>query len=155
MPVAEFFQLHRKQNIVAIGGYCLMPNHFHLLIHEIVDGGITSFMRKLGTGYAMYFNLKNARIGNLFVKPFRSKHVEDDRYLRHVAQYIHLNAATLFEPGMQRGQIKDFYKLEREMKIHLYSSFIDYSQKEKRLERQILNEEDADLIGSDLPSMVD
>lgn len=153
IPSVELFQRSRKRNIVSIGSYCLMPNHFHILIREITDGGITAFMRKLGTGYTMYFNLKNARIGNLFVKPFRSKHIGDDRYLRHVAQYIHLNAAALFEPKIKTGDVKTFDVIERKMKTYRYSSFVDYSQTERRPQQHILDKNAIDLIGSDLPTM--
>src|SRR5579859_6476622 len=75
----KILQLPRKANLVAIGAYCLMGNHFHLLLQEKVPNGISKFMHKVGTGYTKYFNLKNDRIGNLFVKPFRSKHIHDDR----------------------------------------------------------------------------
>src|SRR3989344_8017211 len=86
--LTKTFVLNRGKPIVAVGAYCLMPNHFHLLIKETMEGGITTFMRKLGTAYTMYFNAKNERVGNLFMKPFRARHVGDDRYFQHVLQYI-------------------------------------------------------------------
>ena len=80
--------------------YCLMPNHFHLLLQDALPagGGISKFMQKVGTAYTMYFNASRERAGNLFVKPFRSKHVSDDRYFKRVAQYIHFNPIELMEP---------------------------------------------------------
>src|SRR3989344_6748269 len=56
----------RGKRLVAIGAFCLMPNHFHLVLKEIVEGGITSFMRKMGTAYTLYFNARHGRGGNLF-----------------------------------------------------------------------------------------
>src|SRR3989344_5475351 len=49
----------REETIVNIGAYCLMPNHFHILIHEKIEGGISKYMLKLMTGYSMYFNKKH------------------------------------------------------------------------------------------------
>lgn len=54
----EILQIPRKEPLVAIGAFCLMPNHFHLVLKEIVEDGITTFMQKLGTAYAMYFNAR-------------------------------------------------------------------------------------------------
>ena len=89
-------EIPRHQTIVSIGAYYLMGNHYHLLLQEKSEGGISKFMQKVGTGYTMYFNEKNDRIGSLFVGPFRSKHIAQDAYLRRVTQYIHLNPAELF-----------------------------------------------------------
>ena len=58
-----------SENLVEIGCYCLMPNHFHLLIREKEENGISLFMKKLLTGYSMYFNIKYQRTGKLFEGP--------------------------------------------------------------------------------------
>ena len=55
----EIFEIKRGEPIVALAAYCLMPNHFHLLLREIKEGGIALFMQKVGIAYAMYFNIKN------------------------------------------------------------------------------------------------
>ena len=68
----EILTLPRGKRLVAIGAFCLMPNHFVLVLKEIVDGGITAFMRKVGTAYTMYFNARHGRKGNLFLGPFQS-----------------------------------------------------------------------------------
>ena len=114
-----------------------MPNHFHILIAEIQEDGIVRFMQKLLTGYSMYFNEKNARVGNLMVKPFRSKHIHNDVYLRKVAQYIHLNPAEVFEPGWKEGRVRNIKMLEEELRKYEYSSLIDHLGT-KRLETAIL-----------------
>ena len=56
----------REETIVSIGAYCLMPNHFHILVKEKTNNGISLFMRKLLTAYAMYFNVKYKRTGRLY-----------------------------------------------------------------------------------------
>lgn len=142
---SDFFELKRQHPIVAVGAYSLMPNHFHILLQELTEGGITSFMRKLGTSFAMYFNIKYEHVGNVFIKPFRSKHITDDRYLKQVAQYIHFNAAEIFEPEWKSGKIQNMQNLERQLKTYQYSSLFDYSGG-KRPESKILNQKTKKLL---------
>src|SRR3989344_2009952 len=61
--------------LVEIAAYCLMPNHFHLLVRELEEGGISKFMQKLTTGYTMFFNKKYERSGSLFQGRFKATHV--------------------------------------------------------------------------------
>ena len=76
---------------VSIMSYCLMANHFHLLLHQKSDAGISQFMRKLNTGYVMYFNNRHDRVGGLFQGVYKASHISSDPYLYHVSRYIHLN----------------------------------------------------------------
>ena len=62
----EIFNIERGDSLVEIGAYCLMPNHFHLLLREKKQGGISLFMQKIITAYTMYFNKKYERTGSLF-----------------------------------------------------------------------------------------
>jgi len=94
----DAFHLERGDPLVAIGAFCLMPNHFHLLVTPLVEGGISKLMLKLQTGYSMYFNTKNERSGSLFQGPFRSTHADSDKYLQYLYSYIHLNPAKLQDP---------------------------------------------------------
>ena len=148
----DILQLSRKEQLVAIGAYCLMDNHPHLLLQEKMEGGISKFMHKLGTAYTMYFNIKNKRIGNLLVRPFRSKHIPDDRYLRRVAQYIHLNPAKLFDSGWKSGGVEDLKKLEQKLQGYEYSSLLDYWGT-VRPEATILDKEAFSLIKNNLPPL--
>src|SRR6056297_96108 len=75
------FSIPRTDELVAVGAYCLMPNHFHLLLSPLIDEGVSQFMRKLGTGYAMYFNKKYDRTGGLFEGKFKAKLADNDEYL--------------------------------------------------------------------------
>ena len=153
-PYEDIFTLPRRQNIVAVGAYCLMKNHPHLILQEVKEGGTTNFMRKLGTAYTMYFDKKYDRIGNLMVKPLRSKHIGDDRYLCRVVQYVHLNPAELFEPGWKEGKVIDTAALERRLCDYTFSSSPDYFGKE-RPERAILDKEVYNLLRDDLPKIRD
>lgn len=123
--------------LVSIAAYSLMPNHFHLLIKEIRDDGIVTFMQKLGTAYTMYFNIKNKRTGNLFVKPFRSKHINDDAYLQYCAHYIHCNPIELKEPKWKDESVRNLHGLEKFLNEYSYSSLLEY-QGTDRSERRIL-----------------
>jgi putative transposase len=80
--------LSAKVQIVA---YCLMPNHYHLLIHQNVADGMTQLMRRALTGYSMYFNRRHGRVGPLFQAYFKAALIQTDEYLMHVSKYIHLN----------------------------------------------------------------
>ena len=107
---------------IEIHAYSLMPNHYHLLLKEIVDDGITSFMRKVGTAYTMYFNQKNERTGHLFSGPFRAKRIGTDRYFQHALRYIHCNPAELYERGWKIGRVRNMGLLERKLIDFPYSS---------------------------------
>ena len=145
----KVFETDRGKPIVAIGGYCLMPNHYHLLLKEVVDGGISSFMRKVGIAYTLYFNAKNERVGNLFVRPFRSRHIGTDRYFQRVLQYIHSNPAELYEPGWKSGNVRDIRALEKKIREYPYSSLKNYT--EKRITNPILARDGFDI--ADQPTL--
>ena len=154
IPHEDIFMLPRVETPVAIGAYCLMKNHPHIVVQERKEGGVTSFMRKLGTAYTMYFNRKYSRIGNLMVKPFRSKHIEDDRYLRRVVQYVHLNPAEVFEYRWKKGGVCDMRELEKHLLGYTFSSLPDYFGN-KRPEHSILDKEAYDLLHNELPKFRD
>lgn len=82
---------HVDDQIVEIVAYCLLPNHFHLLLRERVEGGISKFMQRVGIGYTLYFNEKNERSGALFQGAFKSKTIDTDQDLRQVTAYVTYN----------------------------------------------------------------
>ncbi|MEK7621646.1 MAG: transposase [Patescibacteria group bacterium] len=98
------FELERAGSLVEIVAYCLMPNHFHLLIYEKARGGISRFMQKLATAYSMYFNKKYTRTGGLFERPFKAQHVNDDYYLKYLFAYIHLNPVKITDEASWSGK---------------------------------------------------
>jgi len=149
---SEIFTRPRKSELVAIGSYSLMPNHFHVGFQEIEEGGSSKFLQKLGTSYSMYFNAKYARVGGLFIGPCRSRHIATDRYFKQVAQYIHLNAAEVFEPGWKRGAVRNMRSLESRLKEYAFSSLRDYAGT-PRPERAMLNPELMQLTAEDMPPL--
>lgn len=132
----ELFTIPRGELLVSIGTYALMPNHFHLLILEKNEGGISTFMQKLGTAYTMYFNIKYERSGGLFTKPFRARHISNDRYFQHVVDYIHLNPSKLFDHSTMSRRRLDMVKLE----TYPFSSLYDFN-KISRPQKAILGNE--------------
>lgn len=76
---------------VQLAAYCLMPNHFHLLIHQDSLDGMTDLLHRAMIGYVGYFNRKYKRVGGLFQDEFKAVLVQTDEYLIHVSRYIHLN----------------------------------------------------------------
>lgn len=79
--------------------YCLMPNHFHLLIKQRVTRGIEVFMKSLGTRYVMYFNRQHNRVGGLFQSNYKAVLVKTDEQLLHLSRYVHQNPAFLSYKG--------------------------------------------------------
>jgi REP element-mobilizing transposase RayT len=80
-----------QNNLVEIVAYCLNPNHFHFIIKQIADNGISQFMQRIGTGYTLYFNNKEKRSGSLFQGKFKSKHVDNNEQLLYLNAYVNLN----------------------------------------------------------------
>lgn len=134
----SIFNFDRGYPLVAIGSYCLMPNHFHLLVTPLVDDGVSLFMRKLGTSYSMYFNKKYERSGALFQGKFKSSHANTDEYLKYLYAYIHLNPVKLIQSDWKEVGIRDIDSSLAYLRSYRYSSFIDYSGKD-RDEASIIN----------------
>ncbi len=135
---ADFFDQKNDDQLVAIGAYCIMPNHFHILITEIIDGGISKFMQKLTTAYVMYYNNKYKRTGSLFEGKFKSEHLDNDRYLKYLFSYIHLNPIKLIQKDWKEKGVHDKNKALIYLADYSYSSYDDYLQKERK-ESGVLN----------------
>ena len=136
----DLIDLEIKERLVNIGAYCLMPNHFHILVKEINENSISIFMRKLSTAYSMYFNKKYKRSGALFETSFKAKHVNEDRYLKYLFAYINLNPIKLIDSKWKENGIEDKVKAEQYLLNYRYSSYLDFLNK-KRKENKILNNE--------------
>ena len=80
---------------VEIISFCLMPNHYHLILKQLVENGITNFMHKIGTAYTNYFNIRQERKGRLFEVTFKTVMIESDEQLIYLTRYQHLNPRAL------------------------------------------------------------
>lgn len=87
--LAEMYK--KKDKIVEVIAYCFMPNHFHLLLKQVKQNGVSRFLRLSVNSYAKYFNTKHERPGSLFQDMFKAVRIENDEQLVHVSRYIHIN----------------------------------------------------------------
>ena len=133
--------LNNVNSLVSIGAYVLMPNHFHILLTEKIDGGISKFMQKVSTAYVMYYNKKYTRTGSLFEVKFKSQHLDTDNYLKYIFSYIHLNPIKLIDKNWKEEGIKNKSTTLIYLEGYQYSSYMDYLGIE-RLQNKILNKFD-------------
>ena len=136
----NLFDLEKDTLLVNIGAYCLMPNHFHILITQMEDGNISKYIQKLTTAYVMYYNKKYKHTGGLFEGKFKSEHADSDRYLKYLFSYIHLNPIKLIDKNWKETGIKDKAKAMEYLNRYPYSSYLDYIEKE-RPDKKILDRE--------------
>jgi putative transposase len=122
-PIGSLYENSRKEyggstailseRLVNIIAYCLNPNHYHLIFEQLIEGGISEFMKRIG-GYTWYFNNKYGRSGALFQGRFKAAHIDSNEYLLHVSAYTNLNdrvhqlnggsTATLIESRSSWGE---------------------------------------------------
>jgi len=137
-PLHELVEEFKNDEpLVAIGAYCLMPNHFHIFVKEIMENGISTFMQKFATAYSMYFNKRNAHSGTLFEGRFKSSHVKNDNYLKYLFAYIHLNPIKLIDSHWKESGVEDLEGAKRFLDTYIYSSYLDYCSHD-RPEKAIL-----------------
>lgn len=99
-----------QKPLVKILAYCLMPNHFHLLLKEIIKGGISKFMKKLGDGFTNYINLKYTETGRVFQGSYKGKLVKEEKQLQYLDAYIQVfNPFELYPGGIERA-LREFNK---------------------------------------------
>ncbi len=131
-------EIERNQTLVDIGAYCLMPNHFHLLIKENSENGVAVFLKKVSTAYSMYFNTRYERSGVLFQGRFKATHADSDEYLKYLFSYIHLNPVKIIDSKWKECGIADREKAKQYLANYSYSSYLDYMGQERE-EGAILN----------------
>ena len=134
------YLFERGKQLVSVGAYCIMPNHFHILITEKQEGGISKFMQKLTTAYVMYYNKKYKRTGSLFEGKFKSGYIDNDRYLKYLFSYIHLNPIKLLQTDWKEKGIKNKKQALEYLNKYKYSSFFDYLNINRK-QNNILNKE--------------
>ncbi|MBI5138903.1 MAG: transposase [Candidatus Vogelbacteria bacterium] len=134
------YDINREDTLVDIGGYALMPNHIHLLLHEKQEHGISTFMSKLLTAYAVFYNKKVARQGALFDGRFRAKHAGEDSYMHYLYAYIPLNIVKLIQPNWKEEGIKNLPIVKQFLDDYPFSSYLDYLGNDRE-ESVILNRE--------------
>ena len=117
-----------KEKIVDIHAWVLMKNHYHLLLSERREGGISFFMRKLNVGYANYFNTKYERSGYVFQGRTKKILITRDSHFMHIVHYIHLNPLD-YQKGSRDWRSRKIGSAQAAL-AHLaryrWSSYLDY-----------------------------
>lgn len=116
-----------RERIVELLAFTLMPNHYHLIIRQLVDGGISLFMKKLGNAYVGYFNDKYSRkgVGSIFQGSFKAVHVKTDEQFIYLVWYAFTNSLDLLEKNWREDGIKDIKKAISHMNSYKWSSYLD------------------------------
>jgi len=115
-----------RKPIVSIIAFILMENHFHLLLKEVKEGGISKFMQKVGTGMTMYYNKKYQESGRLFQGAYKARCINDDQYLKYISVYIQIKNSFELYPGGLKKAVKEFNKAYTWASNYRYSSLGDY-----------------------------
>lgn len=120
-----------RERIIDIHAWCLMENHYHLILSERVESGISLFLQKLNGGYSHYFNERHTRSGALFQGKTKKKPIDSDAYFLHILNYIHLNPLDYVQGAqMWRGQkIDNIPKALTQLETYRWSSYLDYAGK--------------------------
>ncbi|OGG50635.1 hypothetical protein A2763_00430 [Candidatus Kaiserbacteria bacterium RIFCSPHIGHO2_01_FULL_54_36] len=142
----EIFSEEADKSLVDLLAYSLMPNHFHLIVKQKGDDGITKFMQKLTVSYSMYFNTKYEHSGVLFQGRFKSNHLDTDPYFKWIFPYVHLNPVSLVEPRWQEKGIADPRHTKEFLRNYGYSSYYDYYVGERPQRAILAYDQTADLL---------
>jgi len=124
------FKQQNNDRLVDIIAYCLMPTHIHLILRQLKEEGISTYMRKVLNSYARYFNTRYNRKGPLYEGRFRHVIIESDEQLYHLTRYIHLNPVTAHLTEMpeqwQASSYNEFIlNCDNDEKLCTYSDLLD------------------------------
>ena len=130
LEMNDFVSRSFREQVVEIHGWCLMGNHYHLLLSELVEGGLTLFIRRLNIGYAKYFNEKYKREGTLFQGRTKKIRIASEPHFLHILHYIHLNPLDLTKAKSWRSlEIRDAEAARNFLETYRWSSYQDYCGK--------------------------
>lgn len=118
---------YRGEALVEVVAFCLMPNHYHLILRQLVDGGTSLFMKKLANSYVGYFNEKHSRkgLGSLFQGRFKAVHVKKDKQFLALICYIFTNPVEIIEKDWKEKGSQNPEKSMQFLKSYRWSSFLD------------------------------
>jgi putative transposase len=120
----------KRKLIVELLAFVLMPNHFHLLLIPKIKNGVYLFMKKLGCGYARYFNEKYQRTGVLFERRYKRILITKEAHFIHLPYYIHCNPLDLKYPEWRKRELKDLKGTIDFLNSYRWSSHLDYCGKD-------------------------
>lgn len=114
-----------QDKIVEVLKWTLLPNHYHLLLYEKVDGGVLEFVKRLGNSFTKYINIKREASGYLFQNSARIIQIQNDKHFLYIPFYIDLNLLDLIYQKDEHRKI-DVKKSLDFFKNYKWSSFRDY-----------------------------
>lgn len=117
---------YERQLLVHIHAFCLMKNHYHLLLSEVADNGVSLFLKKLNGGYAKYFNERHTRSGALWQGKTRKIRIARDAHFLYIPFYIHLNPLDFEYPKWRTGALQNPEKALSYLRTYRWSSYLDY-----------------------------
>jgi putative transposase len=128
---SPYFEVRAREVLVDIHGWCLMNNHYHLLLSPRRENGVAEFTRKLGIGYTHYFNERHKRSGVLFQGRTKKKLIDRDAYFLYILHYIHLNPLDYLRgtEDWRKRRMSDKYRVLTHLDSYRWSSFQDYCGK--------------------------
>ncbi len=115
-----------RKLLVHIHAFCLMDNHYHLLLTEARDNGIPLFMQKLNMGYTKYFNEKYERVGTLWQSKYKSLRIARDAHFIYIPYYVHLNPLDYKHPEWREGKVVNPDHALKYLRTYRWSSHLDY-----------------------------
>lgn len=136
--------------------FTFMPNHFHLLVRELKEKGISKYMERVQKAYTKYFNTKYKKSGHLFQGPFQIIHIKDNRQLLHLSAYIHSNCKEMkqwrfkkhqypwssYQDYLEKNRWREFLKpsiiLDQFSTPKEYKNFVDTSGAKLELDERLL-----------------
>ncbi len=117
--------LHATTDNIKIVAFCLMNNHYHLLVQQVSDYGLSKCMQSLGVGYTKYFNNRHKRVGALFGSSYNMKYIHNDNQLVHVSRYIHLNPIKhAIKDGVGKIQIQSLLRDLEQSEWNSYGCYV-------------------------------
>lgn len=114
-----------KKKLVNVLCWCMMPNHYHILVQEVIDGGASIFSKKISSGYTQYFNLKNERSGVLFQGRSKIIQLKRNEHFIHIPYYILSNPVKLIEPLWKEKRIKNIKSVIKFLDNYKWSGIMD------------------------------
>jgi len=117
---------YSRRQLVRIHAFCLMNNHYHLLLSPISEGGISAFMQKFNMGYSKYFNERYKRTGVLWQGKHKKIRIERDAHFMYVPYYIHLNPLDYGMRSWREGRALDVTAALKKLRAYRWSSHLDY-----------------------------
>lgn len=139
------FPINLNKKLVTIIAYCLIPNHFHLMLRQEKENGIRNFIQRISNSFAHYFSVKYKNRGPVFEGSFKATRIETDEQLFHLSRYIHLNPVTAYLVEKPQDYPYSSYKIylgEKQLEIVNPSLVINQFPSPQKYQEFVLDQKD-------------